>query len=167
MTNIDFFLRFTQDTSADAMTHLADEALQAGAKSLLVLAADANDCKPEDFDSWLARCPGPVFGGVFPQLMHDNRNHEQGYIVVGLGEAVEACNVSGLSATRAIRNFEALAGVQPVPVYALTANAMASDRDACLAAGMDGHLAKPLKRVALEAVLREISAQDRITTHAR
>ena len=75
--------------------------------------------------------------------------------------------MDGLSATRAIRELEARTGVRRVPVYALTANAMTSDRDACLAAGMDGHLAKPLKRVALEAVLREISAQDRITTHAR
>ena len=97
MTSTSFSLRFTEDTSADAMTQLADEALQAGAKSLLVLAADANDCKPDDFDPWLASCPAPVFGGVFPQLIHDSRNRERGYIVVGLDEAVEVFNVPGLS----------------------------------------------------------------------
>lgn len=64
--------------------------------------------------------------------------------------------MDGLTATRAIREYEARVGATPVPIFALTANAMASDQAACLAAGMDGHLPKPLKRSKLEAVLDEI-----------
>lgn len=72
--------------------------------------------------------------------------------------------MDGLTATRAIRKYEALSGIRPVPVFALTANAMAVDREACLAAGMDGHLPKPLKRSALDAVLRDIERRSTPTT---
>jgi PAS domain S-box-containing protein len=64
--------------------------------------------------------------------------------------------MDGLEATRRIRAGEA--GTPPTPIVALTANAYAEDREACLAAGMDALLVKPLDRErlreALEAVAR-------------
>ena len=57
--------------------------------------------------------------------------------------------MDGLAATRAIR---AAPGPQP-QIIALTANAFASDKAACLAAGMDGFLSKPLRKKALLHVL--------------
>lgn len=41
-----------------------------------------------------------------------------------------------------------------LPIIALTADATSAGRAACLAAGMDGHLAKPFSREALQEVLR-------------
>lgn len=53
--------------------------------------------------------------------------------------------MDGLEATRKIRELEAQQQVsQPLPILAMTANAMQGDKERCLAAGMTGYLAKPI-----------------------
>lgn len=55
--------------------------------------------------------------------------------------------MDGLEATRHIRDAErqgAAAHSQPVPIIALTANALKGDREQCLEAGMNSYLSKPL-----------------------
>jgi signal transduction histidine kinase/ligand-binding sensor domain-containing protein/DNA-binding response OmpR family regulator/HPt (histidine-containing phosphotransfer) domain-containing protein len=59
--------------------------------------------------------------------------------------------MDGFSATAELRRREP-AGTH-IPVIALTADATAAGRDACLAAGMDDHLAKPFRREALHGAL--------------
>lgn len=56
--------------------------------------------------------------------------------------------MGGMEATRLIRAKEG--NNQRVPIIALTANAMDSDRQACLAADMDEHLGKPYTRAGLQ-----------------
>ena len=63
--------------------------------------------------------------------------------------------MGGLEATRLIR-----AGEDPgrhTPIIAMTANAMEADRQACVDAGMDEHLAKPFKSAALQELLQRFS----------
>ncbi|WP_179131398.1 response regulator [Candidatus Entotheonella palauensis] len=60
--------------------------------------------------------------------------------------------MDGFEATMAIRNRELQSGHR-VPVIAMTANAMASDRQRCLEAGMDGYLSKPVQSEEVYAVL--------------
>jgi signal transduction histidine kinase/CheY-like chemotaxis protein len=52
--------------------------------------------------------------------------------------------MDGLTAARHLRELEAESGQPAVPILALTANASTEDRDAALAAGMNGILVKPL-----------------------
>jgi PAS domain S-box-containing protein len=67
--------------------------------------------------------------------------------------------MDGLEATRRIRNRRAEAGGQPaaetkrLPIIAMTAHAMRGDREACLEAGMDDYIAKPIAPHTLANVL--------------
>ena len=62
--------------------------------------------------------------------------------------------LDGYATARAIRRLEA-EGTRSghIPVVAMTANAMAGDREKCLAAGMDDYMSKPLNRAVLEQML--------------
>jgi PAS domain S-box-containing protein len=63
-------------------------------------------------------------------------------------------DMDGLEATRRIRADEAATGRTHVPIVAITANAMAGDRERCLGAGMDDFLAKPVTMEELGATVR-------------
>jgi two-component system, sensor histidine kinase and response regulator len=56
---------------------------------------------------------------------------------------VQMPEMDGFEAAKAIRENEALTKVH-IPIVALTAHAMKSDQDRCLAAGMDAYLSKPI-----------------------
>ena len=85
-------------------------------------------------DSWLAaRAAGTPYDRVLMDL------HMPG--------------MDGLEAVRRIRAIEAEQEGSRTPIIALTANASAEDREACLAAGMDEFLIKPLDRERLAAAL--------------
>ena len=62
----------------------------------------------------------------------------------------------GPKATEAIRARET--GLEkPLPIYALTANAMADDRETCLRAGMTGFVTKPVTTSAMREVVRQVA----------
>jgi two-component system, sensor histidine kinase and response regulator len=62
--------------------------------------------------------------------------------------------VDGYQATRMIRQLEASRGGH-IPIIAMTASAMMADRNACLAAGMDDYISKPVHTEALRQVLED------------
>jgi len=92
-----FSFAHSLETAPDVLVEMGNRAIAEGAKSLLLLAADANDCRPDALDTWLQSLSVPVCGGVFPQLIHSGRNHTTGYTVIGLPETVSVNHVADLS----------------------------------------------------------------------
>jgi PAS domain S-box-containing protein len=94
-----------------------------------------------------------------------------GYLAEAVGNGVEALEalarrrfdlvlmdvqmpeMDGMEATRRIRDPRSAVHDHEIPVLALTAHAMRQDRDACLAAGMNDYLCKPIKPDELAAAL--------------
>jgi PAS domain S-box-containing protein len=148
------------DSAAQALPAPAP-ARERGAQAMRVLLADDN-----------------VLNQIVSQAVIERMGHE--VVVVGDGaEALaEVCKqppghfdvvlmdvhmpvMDGLEATRRIR---AHAHGQALPILALTAAALPEDRENCLAAGMHGHIAKPLEPAQLQEALRatalgKVSAQ--------
>jgi signal transduction histidine kinase/CheY-like chemotaxis protein len=91
-------------------------------------------------EAWRA---GPEGGGRYGLVLMD----------------VQMPDLDGFAAARLIRAEEAERGLPHTPIVALTANALAEDRAAALAAGMDDHVTKPLDKARLEAVLLKVASQ--------
>ncbi len=65
--------------------------------------------------------------------------------------------MNGLDATIEIRKQEKEIGNdRPIPIVALTAQAIKGDRQRCLAAGMDDYISKPLRKKELESTLKKL-----------
>ena len=71
---------------------------------------------------------------------------------------VQMPEMDGLEATRLIRAMPELRDRAKIPIIALTAYAMPGDRERFLAAGMDGHVAKPVQMEELNAALDRVAA---------
>jgi CheY-like chemotaxis protein/HPt (histidine-containing phosphotransfer) domain-containing protein len=78
---------------------------------------------------------------------------------------VQMPELDGLSATRRIRQAEATSN-QHVPIVAMTAHAMAGDRDRCIAAGMDDYVMKPIHPHELVAAVERAAGEERSNRRA-
>ncbi len=67
--------------------------------------------------------------------------------------------MGGMDATHQIREWEAEAGGH-IPIIAVTARAMKGDREACLAAGMDSYLPKPIEAKKLLALIAKMAGAE-------
>jgi two-component system, sensor histidine kinase and response regulator len=68
---------------------------------------------------------------------------------------VQMPEMGGFEATAAIRHAE-LGGAIRIPIVAMTARAMAGDRESCLEAGMDAYVAKPISAAELVTVIESV-----------
>src|SRR5690606_28952053 len=67
--------------------------------------------------------------------------------------------LDGFDATRRIRRE---LGLKQLPIIAMTANAMESDKQRCIAAGMNAHIGKPFDvKTAIDVVCRHLSRAER------
>jgi CheY-like chemotaxis protein len=76
--------------------------------------------------------------------------------------------MDGLTATRAIREWEQRNHRPPTPIIALTASALKGDQEKCVAAGCTAYLTKPIKEEVLRQAIKDHSpvAQDTILVRA-
>ncbi|MEY2499646.1 MAG: hypothetical protein QOD12_3202, partial [Verrucomicrobiota bacterium] len=72
---------------------------------------------------------------------------------------VQMPEMDGFEATRRIREIEATTGGH-ITIVAMTAHAMAGDRERCLAAGMDDYVSKPLRKEDLLRALKGAGGED-------
>jgi CheY-like chemotaxis protein len=75
-------------------------------------------------------------------------------------------DMDGFEATSSIRARERFTGKR-TPIIAVTAHAMAGDRDKCLAAGMDGYVSKPLRKGQLIETIGALLVDRRISIGAK
>ena len=83
---IDGFKRILKEVSGDDRT-----------KSILVLACDKNRFNPGPVNELLKTIPQPLFGGIFPGIIHKKEKLEQGVIVAGLFKEIDVHIVPDLS----------------------------------------------------------------------
>jgi two-component system sensor histidine kinase/response regulator len=68
---------------------------------------------------------------------------------------VQMPDVDGFAATQEIRKWEQGRNSH-IPIVAITAHTMKGDRESCVAAGMDGYIAKPIDPGELQRVIEEV-----------
>jgi two-component system sensor histidine kinase/response regulator len=78
---------------------------------------------------------------------------------------IQMPEMDGFEATAVIREREKHSGAH-IPIVALTAHAMKSDRERCLSAGMDGYLSKPIRSQELDDLLETYLARRTGTVQA-
>ena len=87
---------------------------------------------------------------------------EQSYDVILMD--CQMPNMDGFAATAAIREWEEQQDIgNPVPIVAVTANALVTDRDRCLAAGMSDYISKPYRIVDLKEGIERWMPDNRST----
>ncbi|WP_296701731.1 CHASE domain-containing protein [Thiocapsa sp. UBA6158] len=119
----------------DASGIAPDLAALAGGRVLLVEDNDLN----QEVATELLREGGLVVDLAANGSVAVQKVQEQAYDVVLMDMQMPV--MDGLTATREIRK---LPDRQDLPILAMTANAMASDRERCIDAGMNDHIAKPI-----------------------
>ncbi len=93
--------------------------------------------------------------GYTVTVANNGKEALQSYAQGGFDLILMDCHMpemDGFEATREIRVRERATGKR-LPIIALTANAMAHDREECLQAGMDDHLSKPFSMLKLQEML--------------
>lgn len=98
--------------------------------------------------------------GYHPEVVSNGRMAveklitDPGFAVILMDRHMQ--DIDGIEATRQIREGKAGPESRDIPIIAVTASTLTDDREKCLAAGMNGFLAKPLRASDLEAQLSSI-----------
>ncbi len=118
-----------------------------------ILVAEDNPVNQEVIANMLAS-----FGSYDPVLVGDGERALEALREGGFDLVLMDChmpNMDGFETTRELRRLERETGSEPIPVIALTANVEKGVREACLRAGMNDYLGKPVRLEDLRAMLEQ------------
>jgi signal transduction histidine kinase/ActR/RegA family two-component response regulator len=131
----------------DSSPQLAERSLMADFPNVRILLAEDNPVNQEVFRAMIERIHlGVDIAENGTDAVALARTTRYALILMDL----QMPGLDGIGAARAIR---AIAGREEVPIIALTASAFEGDRDRCLEAGMNDHLAKPVGSEVLYGIL--------------
>lgn len=124
-----------------------------GDRPLRILAAEDNAVNRSVLEGFLAAKGWAVdFAHNGQEAVEAANNRAYDLILMDMRMPV----MDGLAATRAIRDLPSTAAM--TPIVALTANARREDEAACLAAGMDGYVSKPIDARRLFTTIDQVLA---------
>ena len=107
-----------------------------------------------------------ILKAILTKLGHKTMVSSDGYSAMELMKSmdfdvilmdVQMPELDGLETTRIIRSSKKYEEVKRIPIIALTAYAMAGDREKCMEAGMDYYLSKPVDVKALVKILKTLN----------
>lgn len=107
-----------------------------------------------------------ILQAILNKLGHRTTIAENGFVALDLLISnhfdivlmdVQMPEMDGLETTKRIRTSENFSHIQNIPIIALTAYAMAGDKEKCLTAGMTSYLAKPVDIKKLENLLQKLT----------
>ena len=143
-----------EGASAPAPNTAAALAQPASMRRLRVLVAEDNAVNQRLATAMLARLGHEaVIAGDGTEAVEAVARHEFDVVFMD----VQMPTMSGFDATAAIRDAERGTGMR-VPIVAMTAHAMAGDRERCLEAGMDDYITKPVSLAAIDGALQRLFA---------
>ncbi len=108
-----------------------------------------------------------ILQAILNKLGHRTTIAENGFIALDLLVSnhfdivlmdVQMPEIDGLETTKRIRTAKEFFHINNIPIIALTACAMAGDKERCLEAGMTGYLAKPVDIKKLESLLQKLAS---------
>lgn len=99
------FIHLDREGTIDKFRAAVGEVLDRHApRGLFILAGDGNGFEPRTLDPLLREIPVPIFGGVFPAIIHGRELLERGTLVAGLSAAPDVRVMPGLSSD--VPNFD-------------------------------------------------------------
>jgi signal transduction histidine kinase/CheY-like chemotaxis protein len=142
-------MRMGAEAIGDAPRRLAPTVAEAEAEGTLVLVAEDHPINSMILTGQLGTL------GYAAEVAENGAEALEKWKTGRFGLLIADCHMpilDGYGLTRAIRQFEAETRQQRRPIIACTANALRGDAEACLAAGMDDYLAKPVAIVELSFI---------------
>lgn len=91
-------IKLDKTGTANALENLLTSAQEdENVKAILIMACDANEFIKEKIDPILQQIKKPVFGGIFPEIMHQTDKLTKGTIVAGLTKSADVYLIPNLS----------------------------------------------------------------------